>query len=233
MEIDVERQQKARDYARTSRRLSYISLGIGVVIILIVLSVRIDAWLRDVIQSAASWLPLLNWQPRGGWFPWQIVAYCLIAFLVYEILTFPLSYYSSYTLPHRYGISVMSKAAWFRELGIGLLLNLVLEIIFVSLLYTLLALQPQLWWLWLAVIILFFSVLMANLAPILLYPIFYKFTPLPEGELTQRLLALVAKANTRVRGVYTMEMSRKTTATNAALMGLGNTRRIVGRRYDD
>lgn len=227
MEIDVERQQKARDYARTSRRLSYISLGIGVILILIVLAARIDVWLRDVIQSASSWLPLLSWQPRGGWFPWQVVAYCLIAFLFYEILTFPLSYYSSYTLPHRYGISIMSKTAWFRERGIGLLLNLVLEIVFVSLLYILLALQPQLWWLWLAVIILFFSVLMANLAPILLYPIFYKFTPLPEGELTQRLLALVAKANTRVRGIYTMHMSRKTTATNAALMGLGNTRRIV------
>jgi STE24 endopeptidase len=227
MEIDVARQQKAREYARTRRRISYISAGIGVVVILLVLGARIDIWLRNIIQGAASWLPLLNWQPRGDWFPWQIVVYCLIAFLFYEILTFPLSYYAGYTLPHRYGISIMRKAAWFRELGISLLLSLLLEIIFVSLLYTLLAFQPQLWWLWLAIIILFFSVLMANLAPILLYPIFYKFTPLPESELTQRLLALVARANTKVRGIYSMHMSKKTTGTNAALMGLGNTRRIV------
>ena len=227
MEIDVERQQKAREYARTSRRISFISLGIGVVIILIVLGARLDVRLRDVIQENASKFPLLNWQPHQGWFPWQIVVYCLIAFLLYEILTFPLSYYSGYTLPHRYGISIMRKAAWFRELGISLLLNVVLEIIFVSLLYVLLAFQPQLWWLWLAIIILFFSVLMANLAPILLYPIFYKFTPLPEGELTQRLLALVARAHTKVQGIYSMRMSTKTTGTNAALMGLGNTRRIV------
>ncbi len=75
--------------------------------------------------------------------------------------------------------------------------------------------------------LLFFSVLMANLAPILLFPLFYKFKPLPEGELTERLLALARKANTRVRGVFSMEMSSKTTAANAALMGLGNTRRIV------
>ena len=74
---------------------------------------------------------------------------------------------------------------------------------------------------------LFFTVVMANLAPILILPLFYKFSPLPEGELTQRLLALADRAHTRVRGVFTMHMSNKTTAANAALMGLGNTRRIV------
>ena len=137
MEIDVERQQMARDYARARRRISYISMGIGVAIILIVLGARFDVWFRDVIQGAASWLPLLNWQPRSGWFPWQIIVYCLLAFLLYEILTFPLTYYSGYTLPHRYGISVMRKAAWFRELSISLILNLALEAIFVSLLYAL------------------------------------------------------------------------------------------------
>src|SRR5207248_10375696 len=54
-----------------------------------------------------------------------------------------------------------------------------------------------------------------------------KFTPLPEGDLTKRLLALAERAHTRVRGVFTMQLSSKTTAANAALMGLGNTRRIV------
>ena len=68
---------------------------------------------------------------------------------------------------------------------------------------------------------------MANLAPVLLFPLFYNFNPLPEGDLTQRLLALANRAHTRVRGVFTMDLSSKTTAANAALMGLGNTRRIV------
>jgi len=74
---------------------------------------------------------------------------------------------------------------------------------------------------------LFFTVVMANLAPVLILPLFYKFTPLPEGELTQRLLALAARAKTKVRGVFTMHVSDKTTTANAALTGLGNTRRIV------
>src|SRR5947199_10564346 len=68
---------------------------------------------------------------------------------------------------------------------------------------------------------------MSYLAPVLIFPIFYKFRPMPEGELTKRLLALAERAHTRVRGVFTMQLSSKTTAANAALMGLGNTRRIV------
>src|SRR5205823_2747791 len=93
--------------------------------------------------------------------------------------------------------------------------------------YVLMANQPQTWWLLVALVLHYFTVVMANLAPVLILPLFYKFTPLPEGELTRRLLALAERSHTRVRGVFTMHLSSKTTAANAALMGLGNTRRIV------
>jgi STE24 endopeptidase len=121
----------------------------------------------------------------------------------------------------------MSLRSWLADLFKGLALSLVLEILVIEFVYLLLAIQPQTWWLWVALAMLFFSVVMANLAPVLIFPIFYKFTPLPEGDLTKRLLALAERAHTRVRGVFTMQLSKKTTAANAALMGLGNTRRIV------
>lgn len=227
MEIDAARQQKAREYARIHRRLSYVSMGFAALCVLIVLGAGLDRWFRDVIQHATRNALWLQWQPLSGWYPWQILLYFLALFILYEIVTLPLAYYSGYILPHHYGISVMSRSAWLRDLGIGFGLNLILEAVLFSLIYTLLAFQPQLWWLWTAIIILFFSVIMANLAPILLYPLFYTFTPLPDGELKQTLLALAERAHTRVRGVFLMKMSNKTTATNAALMGLGNTRRIV------
>ena len=69
--------------------------------------------------------------------------------------------------------------------------------------------------------------MLANLAPVLILPIFFKFKPLEDAELVARLTALAERAGTRVRGVFTMMLSEKTTAANAALMGLGNTRRIV------
>jgi STE24 endopeptidase len=220
MELDLDRQRQAREYARTRRRLSFVSMGIAAVGIIFVFLSGLDTGLRD-------WLQPLTWQPISGWYPWQVLAYFLVLMLAYEILTAPLSYYSGFVLPHRYQLSTMSLKSWLIDLFKGFGLGLVFEALAVELVYLLLATQPQLWWLWVALILLFFTVLMANLAPVLLLPIFYKFSPLPDGELTRRLLALAKRAKTRVQGVFTMHLSSKTTTANAALMGLGNTRRIV------
>jgi STE24 endopeptidase len=220
VELDAERQQKAKEYARIRRRLSFVSTGIGVAGILIFLFTNLGIWLRDQLQA-------LSWQPIAGWFPWQILVYFLILILGYEIITAPIGYYSGFILPHRYGLSTMTLKGWLGDLFKGLVLGLVLESLAIELVYVLLASQPETWWLWVALVLLFFSVVMANLAPVLILPLFYKFTALPEGDLTKRLLALAERAHTRVRGVFTMQMSSKTTAANAALMGLGNTRRIV------
>ncbi|HVU71204.1 MAG TPA: M48 family metallopeptidase [Ktedonobacteraceae bacterium] len=223
VELDKGRQAQAREYARIKRRVSFIGLGLSAAGVLILLFSGLGIWLRDVLRLP-TWL---NWQPLNGWFPWQILAYFLLISLAYEIITLPLSYYSGYVLPHRYQLATMSRGAWMGDQLKGLLLGLVLEGLAIELIYALLAWQPLSWWLWVALVLIFFSVVMANLAPVLIMPLFYKFTPLPEGELSERLLALVNKAGTRVRGTYTMHLSAKTTAANAALMGLGNTRRIV------
>ena len=220
VEIDPDRQQKAREYARIRRQLSLVGIGIAAIAILFIFWTGLDVALRD-------WLQPLSWQPLRGWYPLQVLFYFLVLMLGYEILTAPLAYYGGYVLPHRYGLSTMTIPAWLADLFKGLVLSLILESLAVEVIYLLLATQPQTWWLWTALILLFFTVIMANLAPVLILPIFYKFTPLPEGELTRRLLALAERAHTRVRGVFSMQMSRKTTAANAALMGLGNTRRIV------
>ncbi len=223
VELDRGRQEEAKKFARLKRRLSFVRLGISAAGVLVLLFSGLGVWLRDVLRLPA-WL---GWQPVSGWFPWQLLAYFLLLSLAYEILTLPLSYYSGYVLPHRYKLSTMSRGAWVSDLLKGLLLGLVLEGLAIELIYALLAWQPVSWWLWVALVLIFFSVVMANLAPVLIMPLFYKFTPLPEGELTERLLKLVTAAGTRVRGIYTMHLSNKTTAANAALMGLGNTRRIV------
>jgi STE24 endopeptidase len=72
-----------------------------------------------------------------------------------------------------------------------------------------------------------FTVLLSNLAPVLIFPLFFKFEPLDDKNLVDRLTGLAERAGARVQGVYTFDMSRKTVAANAALMGLGNTRRIT------
>jgi len=99
----------------------------------------------------------------------------------------------------------------------------------IQLVYLILRLTGDQWWLWLTGAMLLISVVLANLAPVLLMPIFNKFTPLDEehADLAERLLHLAQKANTRVQGVFKMDMSRRTRQANAFLTGIGGTRRIV------
>src|SRR5258708_38894187 len=127
----------------------------------------------------------------------QVMVYYLISIRGCQLIPTPHSYYRGFVLPHRFGLSTMTLQGWLGVLLKGLVLSLVLESFVIELVYALLAWQPQTWWLWVALVLLFFSVVMANLAPVLILPLFYKFSALPEGDLTKRLLALSARPPTR------------------------------------
>lgn len=219
--LDSARQQKARRYARQSQLLMLANLAISAVVIAVLLLSGLSFWLRDALKFATGW------QPIAGWEPWRTALYFLVLGAVVAIIDAPLSWYGGYVLPHRYGLSTQRPGAWLLDGLKSLAISLPIEILAVEFVYLLLALTPNAWWVWTGLAILLFAVVLANLAPILLLPLFYKLTPLPDGDVKQRALSLAAQAHTRVRGIYSMNMSAKTTAANAAVMGLGNTRRIV------
>src|SRR5256886_2431338 len=166
VEIDEDRQQKAREYARKRRRVSYIDMGIAAVGIIFVFLSGLNIALRN-------WLQPLAWHPVAGWYPWQVLVYFLVLMLGYQVITSPLAYYGGFVLPHRYGLSTMTLRGWLIDLFKGLILGLVLEALVIELIYLLLAVQPQTWWLWVAVIFLFFSVVIGDLAPVLVFPPFF------------------------------------------------------------
>jgi STE24 endopeptidase len=70
-------------------------------------------------------------------------------------------------------------------------------------------------------------IVLAQLAPVVLFPVFYKFEALDNEDLRRRLVVLSERAGTRVRGVYRWKLSEKSKKANAALTGLGATRRII------
>src|SRR5579875_4063745 len=119
--LDEGRQQKAREYARIRRRLTFVNLGFGALCIVVMLGFGLDHWLRNLLA------PLGAWQPVPGWRPLQILLYFVILIVIYELLTLPLGYYSGYILPHRYGLSTMKLSGWIADLLKGFGLGLVLE----------------------------------------------------------------------------------------------------------
>jgi STE24 endopeptidase len=219
--IDPTRQTQARRYARQRQILSLASLLLDAVLIAVLLVTGLGVGLRDALA------PLGAWEPIAGWHPLLVAAYLLVLLAIATLIGLPLSYYGGYLLPHRYGLSTQRPGGWIADRVKGLAISLPIEIAAVAFVYALLALTPSSWWLWTGLAVLAFTVILANLAPVLLLPIFYKLTPLPEGDVRTRALALAAKAHTRVRGIYTLHLSSKTTAANAMVMGLGNTRRIL------
>ena len=140
-----------------------------------------------------------------------------------------MSYYSGFVLPHRFELSTQTLGGWISDQVKEILLGGVFGLIVIEVIYAVLRAAPQTWWLWAAALLLFFRWCWPTSSPILIMPLFNKVVPLGEeyADLSARLLRLAEQAKTKVRGVYKFDMSRRTKAANAALMGLGNTRRIV------
>jgi STE24 endopeptidase len=215
--LDPERQRSAKRYARINRRLMLVEILIGGLYMLVWLVFGWSGGLKKVLLSLT-----VN--------DWLLVAFFGLIFGgIYYLVTLPLSYYSGFILPHRFDLSTQSLGGWVLDQIKGILIGGILGGILLEVVYAVLRAYPDTWWLWVAGILLVFSVILANLAPVLLLPIFFKLEPLSDerADLAERLIRLAERANTRVRGVFKIDMSRRTKAANAALTGLGNTRRIL------
>lgn len=217
IQLDPERQIRAKQYSRINRRLMVLDLLISGLYILVWLvfgwSETLKTWLLRYTSN--DWLLLF--------------LYVVILGGIMFIINLPLSYYQGYTLPHRFELSTQKRSGWVTDQIKGILIGGTIGMIVLEIIYAVLRAFPTLWWLWAALILLIFNVIMANLAPTLLMPLFNKFVPLGEenADLTGRLMKLAERSQTFVRGVFKFDMSRRTKQANAGLTGLGNTRRII------
>ncbi len=206
---------EARRYNRIRRWLGIADFIIGFVFLVVLLVTGWSGWLRDLAYR-------LGFQN----YSLAVFVYLLLLLLISKALGIGLDYYG-YRIERRYKLSTQRFRAWIWDEVKGFLVGLVLGSVVVELLYYTIRQWPERWWLlaWALFMVLF--VLLAQLAPVALFPIFYKFEPLDDEELRRRLVVLSERAGTRVRGVYRWKLSEKSKKANAALTGLGATRRII------
>jgi STE24 endopeptidase len=147
--------------------------------------------------------------------------------LLHETGSFILSFYSSFIVERRYGLSNERVTGWLldqaKALGLGLLLGGAAA----SLVYFFIRRSAGGWWLPAGALFALLIIGLANLAPVVLLPLFYRVKPLDRDALRRRLMALADRAGARVLGAYEWGLSDKTKKANAALAGLGTTRRIL------
>jgi STE24 endopeptidase len=142
-------------------------------------------------------------------------------------VTLPLACVSGYWLEHRYGLSNQTIGGWLLERIKGYAVGLPLAVIVLAVLYFSLKTFGIWWWLPVASLLTILSVVLARLAPVLIFPLFYRFTPLVEGDLRDRIHDMCTRAGIRVEGIYSFDMSKNTKKANAGFAGVGKSRRII------
>jgi len=206
---------ESRRYNRIKRWLGIGDFALGLILLIVLLATGWTGTLRDLAYRGAAQNYSL-----------AVFLYVLMLMLISKVIGLPLDYYG-FRLEHRFHLSNLRLRAWLWDELKGLLVGLVMAAIVVELIYLLLRQVPQNWWIIAWAVFLGLMVLLAQLAPVVLFPIFYKFEPLENEELKRRLIVLSERAGTRVRGVYRWHLSKKSKKANAALTGLGATRRII------
>lgn len=158
--------------------------------------------------------------------PWQVAAVAGALGAGDALLAAPLDWLRGYWLPRRYGLLHQRLAGWLADRGKAAAVGGALALAVVELVYALLAATPA-WWLAAAGAVVALQVALAVVVPVWLLPLFYRLTPLADEDLRRRLLALARRAGVPAIDVWVADQSRRSRTANAALVGLGRTRRIV------
>ena len=205
----------ARRYERIRLRVTLVNIALSIIAPLIFLFTGGSEALRDAIEDWTAYAPLV------------VLLYVVIVSAAFEVVTFPLDLYSGYFVEKQFDLSRSNWQQWFYDWSKAQAIQFLFLLAAIEAIYALLRAMPGTWWLVAAAGFTLFFIVLAALAPVLLFRLFFKFDPLPDGDLKDRLLQLSQRLGVPVRGVYVWHLGEKTRKANAALAGWGRTRRIL------
>ncbi len=144
-----------------------------------------------------------------------------------SVISLPVNFYTGYILEHRYHLSNQTIKKWMWEGVKGIFVGTVIGVPILLIFFYVLNTFLQLWWLPSAILMFIISVILAQILPVLILPLFYKLTPFENEEMKEKIHSLAAEAGMKVESIYKFDMSKNTKKANAAFTGLGKTKRIL------
>jgi len=213
--IDKDRQEIARHYRNDNLKWNIVSLIISALFLIVILIFGISKVFADFLSVYINARPLL------------IAAYFSALYFAFSFMSLPFAYVEGYSIEHKYGFSTQNRRDWFMDWLKSSAVTYVIGLIVFEVIYLIIPAAPFLWWLWLSLFMIGFSVILANVFPVVILPLFYKSSPIEDGELKGEITELGGRAGVGIKGVYSIDLSSKTTKANAAVVGLGNTKRIL------
>ena len=188
----------------------------------------IDALILFYLLESGSSVRLRQFAETLSSSPWSVVAiYVLLVGAIFKIFDLPLAFYSGYVVEHRFHLSHQSFAGWLKDQLKGLAIGVPLSVAAAEVIYQLLRSQANNWWIYGSLAFVTFVIVVTNLAPVLILPIFFKFRPVENRDLQNRVDRLARQTGTKVCGIFEWSLGDKTRKANAAVVGWGNTRRII------
>lgn len=214
--IDPELFLRSQRYNMAKSRFAFFSGFYNQVIILIFVFLLVDDY-NELIESWA-----LHPIVRG-------VIFFLLLIYAKAILNFPFNLYRLFILERRFGFSTITFKVWFSDQLKSFVVSTIIigsalagMLWLVSFEYT-----KDIWWLPVWAVFFLFTVFIVYISPNVLQPLFNKFVPLEDRDLNKEIKTLLEKCGVKVRGVYTMDASKRTLQSNAYFTGIGAGRRIV------
>lgn len=166
-------------------------------------------------------------QSHLGASAWAMAALLFVVFTAISFVSLPLQWWHQFRLEERFGFNTSTQSTWWLDRLKGLLLGAALGYPLLVLVLKCFEWAGNSWWLWAWALMIGFQLLMSVLAPVLILPLFNKLTPLPEGSLRDRLLALAERTNFRAASIQVMDGSKRSKHSNAFFTGFGRLRKIV------
>lgn len=214
---NATRDEQAKEYDSIQNRLFLVQIFFVGTLLAVYFFTGASAALADGLAR------------RFGESHWYLTnaLYTLVTVFGFSACMFPLSYYSGYTLERHYDLTNETFGDWIFDFFKSLMLDLILATVLFSVLYALLRWMPNWWWVFATVFYILFAVIISTLAPILIMPLFHKFEPMEESELTAAVRDMMSGAGIKIIGIYKWGLEEKTKTANAAFAGFGKTKRII------
>jgi len=211
----LQTPDKAKTYNRIKLITGIASAVLSFVVLLLLVLNGLTTDLRNwaYVWTSSNYLALL------------LFSFALAT--IQSVVTLPLGFYSGYYIEHKYKLSNQNIWRWAWEHLKGMLVGLPIVICVLLFLYYCLSVYATLWWLPVSIGLMFLSVVLARIAPVIILPLFYKLTPLEDAVLKERILRLCASAGVKIEGIFSFNLSKNTKKANAAFTGIGKAKRII------
>ena len=213
--ISLESHQKAADYSIAKTRLGLSQIFVDVAVLLVMTLGGGIQFLSDL------WQPLVSSQL------WRGTALMLSVLFIMSALEIPLNFYRSFVIDARFGFNKQTMALFFSDIVKQAFLAIMLGLPLVLGVLWLMGVMGEHWWLYVWLTWMGFNLLVLAIYPTFIAPLFNKFTPLPDGELKQRIERLLQKCGFKAKGLFVMDGSKRSSHGNAYFTGFGKTKRIV------